>query len=259
MTNDGPRTSSTVTSALRILQALTRYPHGAGVTELANELGIVKSSVHVYLATFLESGFVDQLKSGKYRLGFSAFDIGSAVPDSARFGGPLASPMRELADRSGESVSLAVRSGTDAMMVQRFETKHVLRAEIRVGTRMPLPSCASGKFFLAHMTEDEVDELYPTEDLPVVTAWSIQKRSILKECFREIRQCGYALQESEFIEGVAGAGTGVQNSAGRHVAALSIAGPILRFKTSDWINPLLDTAQEMSNILSQFDSGPRTR
>jgi DNA-binding IclR family transcriptional regulator len=151
---------------------------------------------------------------------------------------------------SGEAVSLAIVRGRDAIIVQRFETKHILRAEIGVGTRMPLLSCASGKFLLAHMPESQVDTLYPGETLPRVTAHSVRSKKKLKAMFPAIRDRGYAVNDNEYADGVAGIATGVTDSTGNYVAALSIAGPASRFQGNRWVEPLARAAHTMSGLLA---------
>ncbi|MDI2029562.1 IclR family transcriptional regulator [Saccharopolyspora sp. TS4A08] len=237
-------------AALQVLRLLADNPDGLGITDVARSLEMSKSKAHLLLATLLEQGFADRAADSRYRVGLTAFEVGSAVPDAARFGGDLLTPMRALADLSGEAVSLAVPRNRDAIMVQRFETKHVLRAEIGVGTRMPLISCASGKFLLAHMTDEQLDSLYPTEALPYVTVHSVRTKTALRAMFPEVRDKGYALNDEEYAEGIAGVATGVADASGHYVAALSVAGPSSRFRADDWIEPLAEAARKMTELLA---------
>lgn len=243
------RTSSTVASALQIMRLLATRPEGMKLSEVAAVCGIGKSSAHVLLSTLVEQGFAQKLASGSYGLGLTAFEVGSAVPDNVRFGGAIARPMRELADLSGESVSLAVVHGKHAVMVQRFESRQILRAEIRIGTRMPLFACASGKYFLAHMPIEEVDSIYPHRELPQgISPSNIRTKAELVAQFPEIRERDYATNIGEYAVGINGLATGVRNAAGETFAALSIAGPSNRFTYQSWIKPLLDAAHAMTLI-----------
>jgi DNA-binding IclR family transcriptional regulator len=248
--SNGSRTSSTAAAALRVLRMLAEYPGGARISDVAEFLGSGKSTAHLLLATLVEQGFAERTEESRYRLGITAFEVGSAVPEAVRFGGALVGPMQALADLSGEAVSLAIVRGRDAIIVQRFETRHILRAEIGIGTRMPLLSCASGKFLLAHMSDAEVDALYPDEDLPHVTRNSIRTRTRLRAMFPAIREQGYAVNEEEYAEGISGLGTGVRGPGGGYLAALSLAGPTSRFTVANWVDPLLSAAAEMDILLA---------
>lgn len=247
------RTSSTVGKALGMLKVMAEHPDGVRLTVMADQMGLGRSSAHFLAATLVEHGFAEQTESGAYRLGLVAFEVGSAVSDNARFG-TLTGPMKELADLSGEAVSLSVRQGTDAVMVQRFESRQILRAEIRLGTRMPLHSCASGKYLLAHMSDAEVDSLYPSEKLPRVTDLSVRSMHLLRQEFPEIRRRSMASNRGEYTDGVDGIATGVHDRFGRLVAVLSIAGPNNRFDAEEWTDPLFQAATVMTRRLSRSTS-----
>ncbi|MQA05897.1 MAG: helix-turn-helix domain-containing protein [Streptosporangiales bacterium] len=242
------RRVKSVSNALRLLTQLAGSPEGLGVSELAARLELGRSTVHLLLATLSDHGFVERLDAGNYRLGIAAFEIGSAVPDSSRFGGALAAPMRQLADLSGEAVSLAIHRGRNAIIVQRFESASILRAEIRIGTRMPVHSCGSGKIFLAELARDELDALFPADTLPAVTKYTIRRKSALLRELAEVKRHGYATTDEEYADEVRGIATGVRDRHGRVVAALSIAGPIPRFRPSEWLDELTKTADRMSPI-----------
>ncbi|WP_199433791.1 IclR family transcriptional regulator [Qaidamihabitans albus] len=248
--SNAPRRVNSVSNALRLLAQLADSPDGLGVSALATRLELGKSTVHLLLATLADHGFVERLDTGSYRLGIAAFEIGSAVPESTRFGGALAPPMRRLADLSGEAVSLAIHRGRDAIIVQRFESASILRAEIRIGTRMPVHSCGSGKVFLAELDRDELDALFPTETLPAVTRYTTRRKPVLLRQLAEVRRQGYATNDEEYTDEVRGIATGVRDRHGRVAAALSIAGPNPRFRPSQWLGELTETADRMSKILA---------
>ena len=249
MTNNSARRSTAAASCLRVLRATAEHPNGVGVSELARDLDLGKSSVHTFLMTLADQGFVERSPDGTYRLGMTAFEVGSATPETARLGGPVLGPLRRLADNSGESATLAVVSGHDALMVQRFETEHILRVEIHVGTRMPLTSCASGKLLLAYMSDDEVDALLPTDRLPSVTPRSIRSKAALRKLFPDIRERGWAGNDEEFAEGITGVAAPVRNRRNEVVAALSLAGPTTRFDPKRWIPDILRAADDATEAM----------
>lgn len=242
------RTSSTAGKALSLLYLLADHPEGMRLSDVSHQLEVSKSSAHMLLATLVEHSFVDRLPSAHYRLGFGAFEVGLAVSEEARFG-TLTEPMKELADHCREAVSLAVPRGTEAIIVQRFESSQVLRAEIGIGTRMPLHGSASGKYLLAHMSEAEVDRLYPGATLPESTAHSLRTKAELKKTFPRTLANGYATNESEYVEGVNGIAAGVRDRSGKLLGAVSIAGPSSRFDPLQWKDQIMETAVAMSNRL----------
>lgn len=249
MSNNGSRKLSSVTNALRVLRVLAAHPGGVGVTQLSQILGIGKSSAHLLLATLSDEDFVVQAGDGRYQLGLGAFEVGAAAGGVASAGGPLTPELRALADRCGEAVSLASASGPDAIIVQRVESVSILRAEIHVGTRMPLHASASGKYLLATMPEERLERLFPSEQLPRVTPHTVQTKTVLREQLAEARTRGYARNDDEYTVGISGVATGVVDATGAVVFALSIAGPTHRFRPEEWVEDLTETASRMSEIL----------
>lgn len=249
MSNSTGRRIASVANALRVLRVLAEHPAGVGVTQLAGLIGVGKSTAHLLLATLGDQEFVVQSPDGRYQLGLAAFEVDAASRGVASSGGPLTPALRELADRSGEAVSLASAAGRDALIVQRIESASILRAEIRVGTRMPLHSSASGKYLLASMPDERVDRLYPEEQLPPVTAHSVRTKSALRAQLAEARSRGYARNDDEYTVGISGVATGVIDATGSAVFALSIAGPTHRFRPEDWIDDMFRTADRMSQVL----------
>ena len=252
----GGRRLRTVNNALRLLQTLSENGTSMGVSELARRLSLGKSTVHLLLQTLRAEGFVETEDDGaRYRLGLGAFEVGAAALEHLKLGAHLDPPMERLAGLSKEAVSLAVRSDRHAVLVKRFESTQILRAEIRPGTRMPLHGSASGKVLLADLPREEIDELFPDERLPQVTPRTIKsKRPLLRE-LEETRKRGYAMNFDEFTVGVAAVAVPVRDKRGRVRGALSIAGPTARFEARQWLNELRHTAEEMAHGIGLYAPG----
>lgn len=233
-----PKRSRSVERALAVLCALARAEAPVGISELARQTGFSKSTVHLSLQTMRATGFVEQdPTSNAYVLGLAAAQLGAAALDQSRLPDMLAAPMKDLADRSCEAVSLGLRAGRDVVFVKRFETSHVLRTSIREGTRMPLHASASGKVLLLGMTVDEILDLYPDEQLPSQASGTFTSRTELLADLEVTREQGYSTSHDEFLDGVSAAAVPVRIGR-RVVASLSIAGPTSRFHADKWIPDL---------------------
>lgn len=246
MSNTERRQLGSVLNAMRALRVLSREQEGVGVSALARELGIGRSSAHLLLTTLGSDEFVIQRPDGRYQLGVGVFEVGVAATGLAGAGGPLTDDLRGLATRSREAVSLASVSGADAIIVQRIESASMLRAEIRVGTRMPLHASASGKYLLSQMTEQQLLRLFPSENLPRVAVGTLPTRKRLFEDLALVRERGFASQSQEYADGVLGVATGVRDASGEVILALSVAGPTHRFDPMDWVDDLMETADHMT-------------
>jgi DNA-binding IclR family transcriptional regulator len=235
------------------MRVLSYSQQPMGVTELSQVLGCGKSTVHLLLKTLAGEDFVERASnSSKYRLGLGLFEMGAAAVEQVGYGLRLSPPMERLATETGEAVSFAVRSGDSAIVLQRFESVHVLRTDIRPGTRMPLHGSASGKVLLADMSDEVIDSLYPAGELPPLASRTIRTKSALKTELNRVRECGWATSTNEYVDGVAATAAGVRDQTGRVVGALSVAGPTTRFDVQRWADRLLQVAAEVSKLLGHI-------
>jgi DNA-binding IclR family transcriptional regulator len=230
--------SRSVERALAVLCAVAEQSAPVGVSDLARRTGLPKSTVHLSLQTLRHTGFVQQdPDSDRYVLGLQAALLGVHAVERSSIASALGPAMQDLAARSSEAVSLGVRSDRSVVFVKRYETSHVLRTSIRTGTRMPLHASASGKCLLGGMSDAEIVELYPDEQLPAQATRTIRDRTTLLAELEQVRARGYAHSHDEFLDGVSGVAVPVR--LGDHVvAALSLAGPTERLRTEDWVADL---------------------
>lgn len=245
----GDRTLKTVRNAVRLLSVLAeRGP--LRLTALARELALGKSTAHLLLQTLLEEGMVEHdPATATYRVGLRAFEIGATAVEQGGFGARLTAAMERLARRCNESVSLGVLSAGSVLFVQRIESPEILRADIRLGSRMPLHASASGKVLLSAMTDEEVDRFLPEEALTPSAARTHRRRAALLDEIQRVRAAGFARQVEEFVDGIAAVAAPVRDGSGRVIGALSVAGPSARFDEAAWLAPLLETAGELSQLL----------
>jgi IclR family acetate operon transcriptional repressor len=242
------RSLSTVRNAVRALDALAeRGP--LRLTALATELELGKSTAHLLLQTLLDEGMVDfDPATSAYRVGLRVFEIGASAVEQGGFGARLIGAMEDLARRCNESVSLGVLSAGSVLFVQRVESPEVLRADIRLGTRMPLHASASGKALLATMSDAEIARLLPDPLLPASARSTVRERSALLGEIEDVRRQGYARQHDEFVDGIAALATPIFESGGRVLGALSVASPTARFDEAAWARLLLPAASAMSQL-----------
>ena len=139
--------------------------------------------------------------------------------------------------------------------MQRVESPEVLRADIRLGTRMPLHASASGKALLAAMSDAEIDRELPELRLPGSARRTLRERDALLAELRLGRERGTRGRRRSCVGWYRGGGRSCLRRGGRVLAALSIAGPIARFDEEAWAGLLLPVASQMSQ-LSAIGDGP---
>jgi DNA-binding IclR family transcriptional regulator len=223
---------TTVTKALQVLQAFSYEQPVMGVSELARKLGMGKSSVHRVLATLTEQGFVTKTLDDRYRLGLKLHELGQLVVSSLELRHVAHGPLEKLRNECGETVHVAVLEGADAVYVHRIESQSTLRTFSRVGRRVPAHTTSSGKCLLAFGPPEQIDVVVAA-GLRRIGPRSITTERGLREALVKIRADGYVVSVEENERGVVSLGAPVFGHDGSCIAAVSIAGPMLRVTTAE--------------------------
>src|SRR5690606_19310941 len=121
-------------------------------------VGLTRSNAHRTLQTLAHAGYVAKDRaSGAYRGTIRLFELGArqmAGMDVRRLAAPY---MRELADKTGETVHLSVLDGLDVVYIDKIDSPQPVRAYSVVGGRAPAYAVATGKALLAYQPETYLD------------------------------------------------------------------------------------------------------
>jgi DNA-binding IclR family transcriptional regulator len=226
MRNDAPSIAS-VDNALQVLLLLAERQR-LRVVDVADYLGVARSTAHRTLSALLQRGFVIQDASKVYRPG-SAFDQlahpgAVGVPELREV---LRPHLEGLARAVGETCHLAVLEGNGTRFVDCVESPQVLRVGSRVGMLLPAHSNSIGKVLLAELTPAAFYALYP-RGLPGERATAAARRVALQRQLTTIRKRGYAINSGESEKGIVAVGACVRDAAGRALAGIAIACPAPR-------------------------------
>jgi DNA-binding IclR family transcriptional regulator len=216
-----------VDRALLVLEILGKLGT-AGVTEIALELGVHKSTVSRLIAVLESRGFVEQLSDrGKYRLGFTIVRLAgstSARMDLARESQPICD---ELAGQSGETTNIAILDGDRIINIVESHGPAEITLRTWVGQNCPAHATSSGKALLSALPAHDVHALLSTP-LPPFTTNTITDISRLATELDAVRAAGWASVTEELEVGLNAIGAPVRDSSGAVVAALSVSGPAYR-------------------------------
>ena len=133
-----------------------------GVTELSRRLEVHKSTAFRLCATLLERGMVEQNPATeKYRLGYGLVRLAGAVRaelDLSRAARPV---LQSLAERSGETVNLAVLQGDEVINIDQITAPHLVVTVNWIGKQTPLHCTSNGKVLLAHLPQSRREGILP--------------------------------------------------------------------------------------------------
>ena len=218
-----------VDRALAILEILGR-DGSSGVGEVAEELGIHKSTASRLLGSLLARGMVQQnTNRGKYELGFTVLRLASTIPGRLSLVGQARPVIEALAEEYRETVNLAVLREKYAVNVDQAMGPSNLATHDWLGSLTPLHATSSGKVLLAALGADERGRILKLAGLPQRTINTIRTRAALEKDLLQVAKNGYAQAREEFELGINSVAVPVRNHLAVVVGAISISGPTFRF------------------------------
>jgi len=217
-----------VERALDILLSFTADEPDLSLTQIAERVGIHKSTAHRLLATLESRRFVSRHPSnGMYHLGLRFVEMASLVlhdVDLQRWARPY---LLQLMRECGEAVDLAVLDGNHVVYLDVVDSPQPVKIAARVGQRLPVACTASGKAFLAYLPEDHVQAILQA-GLRKYTERSLQTREALYADLQQIRERGFATSVEEFEKDINAVAAPILDVNRAPVAAVAVVGPSYR-------------------------------
>ncbi len=239
-----------VDRALAILEVLARFGE-AGVTEIAAELGVHKSTAFRLMATLEAHRLVEQTSDrGRYRLGVGILRLAGATTarlDLVQEARPIC---RKLAADTGETVNVAVLSESSALYLDQIAGSSALQPHNWVGQHIPLHATSNGKVLLSGLDDEGLDAVLGK--LPTYTQHTITRRPRLRDELEQVRERGYAIAVDELEIGLTAMAAPIRNAHGDVIASISVSGPSFRLpeeRVDEVVELLKEAAAEVSHRL----------
>lgn len=253
-------TVQSVDRAISVLEILASAGE-AGVTEIAGELGVHKSTAFRLVASLEQRGLVEQhVDRGKYRLGVGILRLAGATTARLDLVQESRALCRALALATGETVNLTVLSDGAALYVDQIAGSSALQPHNWVGQRIPLHATSNGKVLLSAMSDPEATRIVGRNPR-TFTEHTVRGTSELLRQLADVRDTGYAVAVDELEVGLTAVAAPVHNANGDVVASVSVSGPSFRLQGEQLTSATkatVDTAQEVSRRLGHRSPVPRS-
>ena len=225
-----------------------------GLTELAADAGLPKSTASRLLGALERNGLVEQQgERGRFRAGPVLLRFASRDPGMRNLLEQAGRPMEALADATGETINLGTPGQNGVEHLAQVEGKHFLGTTQWVGRTVPYHCSANGKILLAFEAARA-----PDGPLEPITSRTIVDPQRLTAELEAVRRDGFAKAIDELELGLSAVAAPVLDSSGRAVAALSLSGPTLRLtpKRVAELRPIVTKqARALSKLLGHRPEG----
>jgi IclR family pca regulon transcriptional regulator len=238
-----PRYSQSLERGLAILGCFTPQRSVLGIAEIADDLGMSRSTTHRYVITLVALGFLEQSASRKYRLGLRVTDLGMSALNSTGLREPSRPYLEELRERTSYTANLSVLDGPEILYVERARSfrrgQYKIDLSLRPGSRLPAYCTSMGKVLLANLPEPEQNELIAVMTLKRRGPNSITSKKALFAELELVLDEGIAVNDEELAKGLVSIACPVRNESQEVVAAINLAAHTSMISSVEMVDQLL--------------------
>jgi DNA-binding IclR family transcriptional regulator len=216
---------ASVAKAFSVLEAFGGSRRYLSHAEISTLTGLDKSAAQRFANTLLQLGYLRKdpitrafgLTPKALALGLSYLRAGGVAEPAAPF-------LREAARESDETVNLTQLDGTDIVYIGRIPSRHIISADLLVGTRYPAWCTAMGHAMLAHIDEEQARDILVRSNRIPYTAHTVTDLEQILAVIREARQAGFSFVADQIYLGDFTVAAPIFGPSHEPIAALGITG-----------------------------------
>lgn len=203
-----------------------------GLMDISKELNLNKSTVHRVLNSLIYMGYVKQNEvTSQYSSTYKICRLSDSILQKTDFVEVAHPFLKELSFKTGETVHLVQREGTNAVYIDKVETDvNTVRLISSIGKTIPLYCSGVGKAMLAGMEKSSVQKVWKFSEIYKYTDKTITSFDGLMKELEVTRKRGYAIDDEENEVGVRCVAVALDDHHGKPRFAISISAPEIRMK-----------------------------
>jgi DNA-binding IclR family transcriptional regulator len=242
----GPRVAATTTS-FALIEALKERGE-AGVTELAGEVDVSKSTAHTHLETLVDLGYVVRVEK-QYRLGLQFLDLGDKARTRHDLYDASIQEMDELVETVGERGQVMVEENARGIYIYQVKADRAIQTDSHIGTTVDLHATAIGKAYLAFLPAAEQARVLDQLDFAPSTPNTVTDRDVLVDELELIKERGHAYNDEERIAGMRAVGAPIVSPTDETLGAISVSGPTTRMSGEWYREEVPETVKQAAQVI----------
>ncbi|MFJ2230551.1 MULTISPECIES: IclR family transcriptional regulator [Streptomyces] len=223
-----PYPIASVDHALRAA-TLLQLEGTATVSQIAERLGVARSTAHRLLAMLVYRDFAVRDENRAYRAGPVLELAAHSQSRVSRLRAASLPHLRRLVDLLDETANLTVRTGDTTRFVAGVESGQALRVGSREGMVFPAHHTTAGLLLMSGLDDAELAEVYSAaryRDRPADRPDLVRLRRELESVARN----GFAVNRDRSERGLVAVGVPVRDPDGTAQAGLSVSMPSARYE-----------------------------
>ena len=247
-----PRDNSvqSIDRALDIIEVLSENQEGLGVTEIADRVGLHKSTAHRILATLAARGYINKTDKGGYKIGLKLIEAVSCYINSLELQTEARPYVAQITAELGLTSHLGVLDGDQVVYIEKMDVFSNVRMYSQIGVRVHSYSCSLGKCLLSNYSAAEVRKIMANCSFIKFTKKTLGSVDELIADLDLVRSRGWAIDDEEAELGHRCIGAPIYDYRGDIIAAISASGPTAAL-TRDRIQPVAEYVRKQALEISR--------
>jgi IclR family KDG regulon transcriptional repressor len=239
-----------VERALQILECFDDQHPERGISEIAQAVGLHKATAYRIVTTLANYGYLEWVAEGqRYRLGLELSNLGFKVIRRMDLRQEALPFMKELVEEWDETCDLSIFDQGKVFYIEVLRGDHALTISAAVGQRLPAHCTASGKLFLAYLSESDLNKILD-QPLTKYTENTITSFDELRKQLEIICNQGYSVDYEEYEQGVCALAAPIFNRRGSVIATIGSPSPTSRM-TPERIAQIAESFKKAARAISQ--------
>lgn len=242
-------TVRTLDRAFSILRIVARHPQGIGVSAIAAELGLAKSTISRLLAAMTRWEIVERTAENRFQIGPEPVRWVGRQPFTATLPALARPILQNIAAETGEAAAICVLQGFQVTYLDHVQSYQDIQVRDWSGERVPLHVSSAGKVLLAAESSDFQAAFFQRPLAPFTERTLVDPDQLRAE-LAVIQRQGFAITNEEYGEGIIGLAVPVVNAQGETVAALNVYGPKFRLNSPDRQAQIIEIMKSEAGFLA---------
>lgn len=213
-----------VARALRIIELLASGEHPRGLTAIARELNLPKSSCFNLLSTLHDTGYITRHEDQTWSVTLKVYLVGSRASDNVNLLAHAKPILEALAHETGLTAHLGVLDPGGVVYAHKVAPPGFVRFATYPGKVASLHLTALSRSVLASLAPAERERLLSGYEFAGGTERAARNLVELEQRLERTRELGYAFEQEEETSGVCCVAASVLGHDDAVIAAIGVTG-----------------------------------
>ncbi len=248
---------------LSILEYVIEASHPVTMKEISKAMSIPAASAFRLVKTLVQRGYLEEIDLSQqfYLPGNKIFQMVQFHQLNHSLQSVARTPLRDLAERTGQTAQLAILTGVSVMYIEQAIPKEPVSIVAPLHSHIPINVSAAGKILCGYLNDEELKTFLGPDNLQKKAKNTVSDRDALVKEIALSRKRGYATDIEEFARGIGCAAGAVWDSHNHCVGAMGVTGHVDFYQnqvTLDRIvQSVLEVADDVSRLLGYAGAYPR--